>query len=91
MQFPCLIRGFQARPWKSKAGVTNYSGTYTVLDTSERPIMDTIKLDREFESEEAMKRAATLVGKSAVCIVTNLRVSVDGSAHLVGEFEAATK
>ena len=92
MQFPCIVRGFTARPWKNKSsGAQNYSGSFVVLDMSPRPVMNTVTMDRDFESEEAMKKAALLVGKTADCIVTGFRVGPDGSVRLIGEFEAASK
>jgi len=92
MTFNALIRGFTPRPWKSKQGKQYFSGTFVVLDlTPDRPIMDTVKLDKDFADEAALARAATFVGKNAVVVVQGLRTGMDGTPHFVGEVEAVSK
>jgi len=83
------VRGFIPRPWKSKAGKQGYSGTFIILDMSTPPIMDTLKLDSEFTSEEEMGMAASLVGKPAIALVSGLKVGIDGQPHLVGKIQLA--
>ena len=92
MIFPCLVRGFTPRPWKGKTdGQMHYSGSFVVLDMSPvSPIMDTMALELDFKDEAEMVRQAQLVGKSANCVVTGLRVAQDGKAKLVGSIKGAT-
>lgn len=89
MQFTAMIRAFRPRPFKTKGGDQRFSGTLTILDMSDRPIVDTIELERDFPSEDEMKKYAGLVGKTCVVVVENLRVGIDGKARLVGSVEAA--
>jgi len=90
MTIPVIIRGFQPRPWTGRTGTKGFAGTFVVLDMSkDRPVMDTLKLDKEFADEGEMLKASTLVGKSADAIVTAIKSGIDGVPRLVGTFENA--
>jgi len=89
MQFYAQIRGFQPRPWKGKnATETRYSGTFIVLDSCPNsPIMNTVVVDADYESEKQMLGAKALIGKQCLVNVTGLKVGYDGAAHLVATVE----
>lgn len=88
MVTPVLVRGFRPRPYKSKSGEQKYYGTFVILDLSERPIMETVELERSFDSEADMARAAQMVGKQGTAVIDGMRVGQDGQARFSGVIEA---
>jgi len=92
MQFYAQIRGFQPRPWKGKnTAETKYSGTFIVLDSCQNsPIMNTVVVDSDYDSEKQMTAAKSLVGKTCLVNVTALKSGYDGQPHLVATVEEQT-
>ena len=91
MQVKIQVRGYTPRPWKTQKGTgeQRYSGTFTVLDMdNDRPLMETFLVDRDFPSDEEMRRAAQFVGKTGTLVVNGVRTGQDGKVHFVGELEA---
>lgn len=94
MTFPVQIRGVQPRSFKLKSGETRHALTFVLLDLSpDRPVMDTMRLTRDCDSEAEQKRLAGVFagGKTGTAVVTGLRVNFDGEPVLQGDLEAASK
>jgi len=90
MEFKVMVRGFTPRPWKSKSGEQRFSGKFVLLDMSEgTKVMDTMVMEQDLASEDALGKAALLVDKIAVCHVSGLRVGMDGKAQLQGTLTTA--
>lgn len=91
MTFNAQIRGFRPRPWKTKGGEQRYSGTYVILDLSDRPVMETLELEREFPNEAELIKQGSYVGKRCTVVCTGLRTGVDGEPRFTGEIEAVVQ